>query len=295
MHKINSTNKKKNLLIHVVFIILSAIIILPLFYVISISLSTSGDIVKYGYRLIPMHFDLTSYQYLFQVPKQIITGYGISIIVTLMGTVLGLVLSSTIAYVMTRRDYRYRKITSLYVFFTMLFNGGLVPFYMVMTKILHVQNTIFALVIPYSINAWFTMLMKGFMQTIPFEIIESAKIDGSSEFKTFIRIILPLSLPAIATVGLFYAFAYWNDWWLAMLFISKESLVPLQFMLYRTMNNLAYLLSTVSTAVNVDLSKIPSESIRMAMAVLAAGPMLVIFPFFQKHFVKGLTVGSVKG
>lgn len=288
-------NRRQNLLINAIFIVISACVIIPLIYVISISLSTSGDIVKYGYRIVPVRFDLTAYQYLFQVPKQIITGYKISIIVTLMGTALGLALSASIAYVMTRRDYRYRKITSFYVFFTMLFNGGLVPFYMVMTKMLHVQNTIFALVIPYSINAWFTMLMKGFMQTIPFDIVESAKIDGSSEFRTFIRIILPLSAPALATVGLFYAFAYWNDWWLAMLFIDKESLVPLQFMLYRTMNNLAYLLSTVSTVMNIDLSKIPGESIRMAMAVLAAGPMLIIFPFFQKNFVKGLTVGSVKG
>ena len=291
----NEISKKPNILINVLFIIISIVVIIPLAYVVSISFSTSGDIVKYGYTLIPHTFSLTAYEYLFQVPKQIITGYGVSIAVTLMGTALGLALSSSIAYVMTRRDYRYRKITSLYVFFTMLFNGGLVPFYIVMTKILHVQDTILALVIPYSINAWFTMLMKGFMQNIPFEIIESAKIDGSSEFKTFLKIIIPLSKPALATVGLFYAFAYWNDWWLAMLFVEKESLVPLQFMLYRTMNNLSYLLSTVSSVMNVDMSKIPSESIRMAMAVLAAGPMLFIFPFFQKYFVRGLTVGSVKG
>lgn len=287
--------RRTRLLINAVFIVLSGLVVVPLLYVVSISLSTSGDIVRHGYRLVPARFDLTAYEYLLQAPQQIKTGYLISIIVTVLGTALGLVLSSSIAYVMTRRDYRYRKITSFYVFFTMLFNGGLVPFYMVMTKILHVQNTILGLIIPYSINAWFTMLMKGFMQMIPFEIVESAKIDGSSEFRTFLMIIIPLSTPAIATVGLFYAFAYWNDWWLAMLFIDKAGLVPLQFMLYRTMNNLAYLLSTVSTAVNVDLSRIPSESIRMAMAVLAAGPMLVVFPFFQRYFVKGLTVGSLKG
>jgi putative aldouronate transport system permease protein len=287
--------RKPNIAVNLLFIILSILVVIPLIYTVSISFSTTSDIMKYGYTLVPHTFDLTAYNYLFQVPKQIITGYTISIIVTIMGTVLGLMLSSSIAYLMTRRDYRYRKITSFYVFFTMLFNGGLVPFYMVMTRILHLQDTIFALVIPYSINAWFTILMKGFMQTLPFEIIESAKIDGSSEFRTFLKIILPLSKPALATVGLFYAFAYWNDWWLAMLFINKESLVPLQFMLYRTMNNLSYLLSTVSMVVDVDMSKIPSESVRMAMAVLAAGPMLVIFPFFQRYFVKGLTVGSVKG
>jgi putative aldouronate transport system permease protein len=287
--------KRSNILINATFIIISAIVVVPLLYLVSISLSSSVDLQKYGYRLLPIKIDLTSYRYLFRVPKEITSAYMVSIVVTAMGTALGLALSSSIAYVISRRDYRYRSITTFYVFFTMLFNGGLVPWYMVMTKILHVQNTIFALVIPYSINAWFTMLMKGFMQKIPFEIVESAKIDGSSELGTFLKIILPLSRPAIATVGLFYAFAYWNDWWLAMLFIDKGSLVPLQFMLYRTMNNLAYLLSTVSTAVNVDLSRIPGESIRMAMAALAAGPMLIIFPFFQRHFVKGLTLGSTKG
>ena len=287
--------KRSNILINATFIIISAIVVVPLLYLVSISLSSSVDLQKYGYRLLPIKVDLTAYRYLFRVPKEIASAYMVSIVVTTMGTALGLALSSSIAYVISRRDYRYRSITTFYVFFTMLFNGGLVPWYMVMTKILHVQNTIFALVIPYSINAWFTMLMKGFMQKIPFEIVESAKIDGSSELGTFLKIILPLSRPAIATVGLFYAFAYWNDWWLAMLFIDKGSLVPLQFMLYRTMNNLAYLLSTVSTAVNVDLSRIPGESIRMAMAALAAGPMLIIFPFFQRHFVKGLTLGSTKG
>lgn len=281
--------------IHLIFIIISMLVIVPLLYVVSISLSTSNDISLHGYSLIPREWDLTAYKYIFQAPRQIITGYYVSIAVTILGTTLGLALSSSLAYVMTRKDYRYRNITSLYVFFTMLFNGGLVPFYMVMTKILHVENTIFALFIPYSINAWFTMLMKGFMQTIPFEIIESSKIDGSSEFNTFIKLIIPLSTPALATVGLFYAFAYWNDWWLAMLFISKESLVPLQFMLYRTMNNLSFLLTTVSSSINVDISNIPSEGLRMAMAVMAAGPMLIVFPFFQKYFVKGLTVGSVKG
>lgn len=284
-----------NAALNIVFIVMSILVLIPLVYIVSISFSTSNDISQYGYTIIPYHFDITAYKYLFQAPKQIVTGYFISILVTMLGTTLGLILSSSLAYVMTRKDYRYRNITSMYVFFTMLFNGGLVPFYMVMTKILHVQDTIFALFIPYSINAWFTMLMKGFMQTLPFEIIESAKIDGSSEFNTFVRIILPLAKPALATVGLFYAFAYWNDWWLAMLFINKESLVPLQFMLYRTMNNLAFVLSTVSSAINVDLSNIPNESLRMAMAVLAAGPMLIVFPFFQKYFVKGLTVGSVKG
>lgn len=279
----------------IVLTMLSVLTILPLVYLISVSFSTDRAIVEHGYTLIPKEFTLEGYKYILRVPKPIITGYTVTIIVTLLGTGLGLALSSSLAYVMARRDYRYSKITSFIVFFTMLFNGGLVPSYMLMTKFLHVQNTIWGLVIPYSISPWFTMIMKGFMQTLPFETVESAKIDGAKEFRTFISIILPICKPAIATVGLFYAFAYWNDWWLAMLYISKESLIPLQFLLYRTLSNLSYILNNISSLLSVNMSNIPSESVRMGMAVLAAGPMLIIFPFFQKYFVKGLTVGSVKG
>lgn len=283
------------LVLYFILSILAVIVLLPLIYIISISFSSDGDILKYGYTIIPHHFYITAYTYLFKDPGQLINAYIISITVMILGTTLGLLLSSSLAYVMIRKDYRYSRHTNFYVFFTLLFNGGLVPFYMVMTNILHVQDTLFALFIPYSVNAWFTFLMKGFMQGMPFEIIESSKIDGSSELNTFLKIVLPLSKPALATVGLFYAFAYWNDWWLAMLFINNEKLVPLQYFLYRTMDNITYLLQHVSTVENVDLSKIPGESIRMAIALLAAGPMVIVFPFIQKFFVKGLMVGSVKG
>lgn len=288
-------DKISKLAMHMILGILSIITIIPLIYLISVSFSTNEGIVKYGYTLIPKTFTLEGYKFIFATPKAIITGYTITITVTILGTLLGLALSSSLAYVMSRKDYRYSKFTTFFVFFTMLFNGGLVPTYMLMTKFFHVQNTIWGLIIPYSISPWFTMIMKGFMQTLPFEIVESAKIDGATEFKTFIRIILPVAKPAIATVGLFYAFAYWNDWWLAMLYINKESLIPLQFLLYRTLSNLSYMLNNMSSLLNVNIGSIPSESVRMGMAVLAAGPMLVLFPFFQKYFVKGLTVGSVKG
>lgn len=282
--------------IKIVFLtILSVLTILPLFYLLSVSFSTDRGIVENGYTLIPREFTVEGYSFILRAPKPIITGYMVTIAVTILGTALGLILSSTLAYVMARKDYRYSRITSFIVFFTMLFNGGLVPSYMLMTKFFHVQNTLWGLIIPYSISPWFTMIMKGFMQTLPFETVESAKIDGASEFRTFISIIVPICKPAIATVGLFYVFAYWNDWWLAMLYITKENLIPLQFLLYRTLSNLSYILNNMSSLLNVNMKNIPSESVRMSMAVMAAGPMLIIFPFFQKYFVKGLTVGSVKG
>ncbi|HEY5585973.1 MAG TPA: carbohydrate ABC transporter permease [Ruminiclostridium sp.] len=285
------------ILINIWFIIFSVFCILPILYVVAISFSKELDIVTLGYRLIPSNISLKAYEYILRKPTLIINSYTISIIVTVSGTFLSLFLTSMLAYAISRKDYRYRKITSFYIFFTMLFNGGLVPWYILVAKYLHMKDSILALILPYTIAAWFVLLMKGFMGGIPDSIIESAKIDGASEFKAFFKIILPISKPALATVGLFNVLMYWNDWWLGMLFINNEKLVPLQLMLYRIMSNIAFMTSGVaSTQVTaLNLSDLPNESARMAMCMLAAGPMLFIFPFFQKYFVKGLTLGAVKG
>lgn len=277
------------------FILISIVMVIPLIYVLSVSVTSDSDIVHYGYSLIPKHITGLAYSYLLQTPKQLLNAYFITIIVTVLGTALSLVLTATVAYVMTRRDYRYHRITTFYVFFTMIFNGGLVPTYMVVTKILHLQDTLFALFLPYGVSAWFAMLMRGFLMSLPFEIIESAKIDGASELRIFTVIIVPLSKPALATVGLFYALAYWNDWWLALLYISDANLVPLQYLLQSIMSNLEHLTSHMQAGLNINLDQIPGESVRMAIAVLAIGPMMFVFPFFQKFIVKGLTLGAVKG
>lgn len=280
---------------HLFFILTSIVTVIPLIYVLSVSLTSDSDITHYGYSLIPQHITGKAYTFLLQTPKQLINAYFITIIVTVVGTILSLVLTTTVAYVMTRRDYRYHRITTFYVFFTMLFNGGLVPTYMVMTKILHLQDTIFALFLPYGVSAWFAMLMRGFLMGMPIEVIESAKIDGASELRIFAGVIVPLSKPALATVGLFYALGYWNDWWLAMLYISDANLVPLQYLLQSIMSNLEHLTSHMQAGLNINLDQIPGESARMAIAVLAIGPMMFVFPFFQKYIVRGLTLGAVKG
>lgn len=286
---------KLKILFIIVLCLVSVTILVPLLYIVSISFSSDKSIVEYGYRLIPKEFSWQAYKYLFKAPGELLDSYAVSVSVTICGTILGLFLSTTLAYLMIRKDYKFSRFTTYFVFFTMLFNGGVVPWYMVMKNMLHLGNTFFALFIPYSISAWFTLLMKGFMASVPFEIIESGTIDGASEFKIFVKLVLPVCKPALATVALFYAFMYWNDWWLAMLFINDDKLVPLQYMLYRMLNNLDFLLKNISTSLNVDFTSIPNESVRMAVAVLAAGPMLFVFPFFQKYFVRGLTVGSVKG
>ena len=275
--------------------VISLIIVVPLLYVVSISFSTDRAIVEYGYRLIPGEFSTRAYDYLLGAPSEILRAYAVSAAATACGTALGVFLSSTLAYVMIRKDYKFSKATSYYVFFTLLFNGGVVPWYLVMQTVLNLGNTFFALFIPYSVSAWFTLLLKGFMSNTPYEIIESGKMDGASELSIFTSLVLPVNKAGIATVALFYMFLYWNDWWLAMLFMTTERFVPIQFMLYRMLNNIEFILRNLSTALSVDHREIPSEAVRMAVAILAAGPMLFVFPFFQKHFIKGITVGSIKG
>ncbi|WP_010277734.1 carbohydrate ABC transporter permease [Paenibacillus senegalensis] len=281
--------------IHSFFIMVTLCMVVPLLLVISISFSDEETLIRGGYKLFPEQFSLTAYETVFQYPGQLLRAYGVTIFVTVAGTITGLLLTAMIGYTISRRDYRYRKITTFYIFFTMLFSGGLVPFYIMMTKYLQLKDTIWVLIIPYLLNPFYVMIMKGFMDKMPLEVIESAKIDGANEWKIFFRIILPLATPALATVGLFIGFTYWNDWWLGLLFIDNEKLVPLQLLLYRTMNSIEFFaMNAQYISGNIDLSQFPSLSTRMALAILGAGPMLFVFPFCQKYFVKGMTVGSLK-
>ncbi|WP_135547845.1 carbohydrate ABC transporter permease [Paenibacillus cymbidii] len=288
-------SKTAPIVINVFFTLLSIAIIIPLLLVVSISLTKESALLESGYHLIPKQLSLTAYELILQSPKQLLTAYGVTVLVTVIGTIVSVLLTSMLAYTISRKDYRYRRVTTLFVFFTMLFNGGLVPFYILVTQYLHLKDSIWALIIPYLLNPFYVLIMKGFLDKLPPEIFESAKMDGASELRIFATIVLPLSLPALATVGLFISFIYWNDWWLGLLFINEPKLVPLQLLLYRIMNTIEFLTNNISLVnVQIDLTTFPSLSARMAMAVLAAGPMMFIFPFFQRYFVAGLTVGSVK-
>lgn len=284
------------IIISIILISFALTCIIPIIAVLSISLSDEMDILRHGYRLIPKKISLTAYEYIFKVPKQIIQGYFISLSVTGVGTALSLFIIALIAYPLSRRDFKYRNPLAFYIFFTMLFNGGLVPWYILIVRYLHLKDTWWVLILPYLVLPWFVLLLKTFFQQIPIGIIESAKLDGASELRTFFTIVVPLSKPALAAIGLFILLRYWNDWWLPLLYIESENLVPLQYMLHRMMANIQFLTQQLrTTQMTIDISKLPNESARMAMCILAAGPMLFIFPFFQKYFVKGLTVGAIKG
>lgn len=299
----DSKNKKKGAIrffIHLAFILLCVAIIVPFALLIAISFSSEKDIYSQGYRLIPKNVDLSAYKLLFSAPEVIVNSYIVTILVTIIGSLVGLSITSMIGYVISRKDYRYRKVVTFFVVFTMLFSGGMVSYYLVMTRILHVQNTLWALILPGLVSAYYIILMRGFMSDIPMEIIESAKIDGASEVKIFVKIVFPLSKPALATVGLFIAFNYWNEWYNALLFMDGNKIVPLQLLLVRMLNNVDAMTSNPQVLQQMmisgmDVSAIPTLTLRMATAIVAVGPMLLVFPFFQKFFTKGITLGSVKG
>lgn len=291
-------NKKislSGLNIHFILILFTLFCVLPIILVIVISFMKEKEIFTTGYTFFPKQLTFSAYKQIFLNPKQLFTSYSVTIITTLAGTIVGLWLTASMAYAISRKDYRFRKILAFFVFFTMLFNGGLVPTYIMIVSWLHINNTIFALLYPYLCGAFNVLLMRSFFRTIPDALIESAKIDGAREIRIFVQLILPLSKPGIATVGLFIAFSYWNDWFQSLMYTNDLKLISLQYLLVSIMKNIEFLNSAAGRMLGGAAVDLPQYSARMAMCVLAAGPMLFIFPFFQKYFVKGLTVGSIKG
>lgn len=292
--------KKSNILsrifLNLIMIAVALFCVVPLVYIVSASFSSKAALTEYGYTLIPKEFDLAAYEYVLKSPKQILTAYGVTIFVTVVGTVISLLFTSMLGYVMSRKDFKYHRILSFLVLFTLLFNGGMVPTYITINNFYKLGDKIWAQLLPYIIVPWHVFLMRGFFNNVPMSLIEAARMDGAGEIRTFFRIVVPISKPAFATVGLFTAFTYWNDWYLSLMYINEANLQSLQYYLYRIMNNINFMTSSMMSAqVTIDMSKIPSESARMALCVIAAGPMLLIFPFFQKYFVKGISIGAVKG
>ncbi|MDR3167801.1 MAG: carbohydrate ABC transporter permease [Treponema sp.] len=293
-YKTNSAINK--LLINGLFILVSMACTIPLLFIVSASFTSRAALSLKGYTLFPSVFSLEAYRYIFKIPLPLIAAYGVTLLVTTAGTVTSLLCTSMFAYAIARRDFKYHKLFSFLLLFTLLFSGGMVPSYIMISRYYHLKNTILVLILPYVIIPWHVFLMKGFFMDMPVSLIEAAKLDGAGEATIFFRIVMPISKPALATIGLFCAFTYWNDWWLSLLYIDNPRLTSLQYYLYRIMNNIQFLTSSMQNmSLSIDFSQLPGETARMALCVLAVGPMLFIFPFFQKYFVRGLTVGAVKG
>ena len=256
---------------------------------------TEEKIIRYsGYSILPRGFTLAAYKLAFQYPEKILRGYGVSIFITAVGTLAGLFLITMTAYVLSRKTFKYRNTLAFYFFFTTLFNGGMVSTFIFYIRYLHLKDNFLALILPGMFHVFYLLIMRSFVSAIPQALIESAKIDGAGEFKIFLRIILPLLPSGLATIGLFMALGYWNDWYNAMLYINDPLKFPLQYMLYDTLMR-AQAFAQIASLVGVRVENLPTYSLKLAMAVVVTGPIILLYPFVQKYFIKGITIGSVKG
>lgn len=284
-----------NVIAYIVLGVLSIACLLPFIMIFTGSLTSQEAIFRDGYRLIPSEFSTEAYRLIFKNPLVILHSYGVTIFVTVVGTGLSLFITSMAAYVLSSKDFKYRNKFSFYFYFTSIFGGGLVPWYILMVRHLHMRDNIMALIVPLLVNSVYIIIMRSFIQSsIPSVLQESAKIDGANDFRIYLVITLPLSKAALATIGLFTALIYWNDWYNAMLFINKEELYPLQYFLHALLSK-ADFMKSVASQTGVPTVEMPTESLKLAMTVVATGPIILLYPFLQKYFVKGITIGAVKG
>ncbi|SFB54598.1 putative aldouronate transport system permease protein [Cohnella sp. OV330] len=286
-----------NIVFNLIAGIFAFLCVFPFVFVVIISFTEEKTLATDGYRIIPKAWSLDAYQYIFKTGDTLLRSYGVTILVTVIGTVVSLLLISLYAYAVSRRSFAYRRFFSLFAIFTMLFSGGMIPTYIVVTQLLGLKDSIWALILPLALNAFYIMILRTFYITgIPDAIIESGKIDGAGEFRIFSTIVLPLSLPGLATIGLFSTLGYWNDWFNALLYIDDPNKVPLQAMLMRIESSMQFIQqNSANGSISLEvLQSMPQDTARMAMVVLATVPIIFAYPFFQRYFVQGLTVGGVK-
>ena len=290
------TNRGFRIGSHIVLIILSVIVILPLLLVISSSFTDEQTLLSGGYKLFPVAPNLDAYKYLI-AGGSIFRSYGITIFVTAVGTGLGLLMTLLLAYALSIKDLPFRRAMSFYVFFTLLFNGGLIPTYMMYVNAFHIKNTVWALIVPaLMVNAFYVTIARSFFQSnIPEEVIEAARIDGAGEISTLFKIVLPMALPILATLGLMIGLGYWNNWTNGLYYITDQKLFSIKQLLTEMVRNMQALQSGQFTQAMDQAANLPSTAIKMATAVLGVIPVMIAYPFFQKYFVKGMTLGAVKG
>jgi len=282
---------------HTVLILFSAACIIPFILLISASLTDQNSIVANGYSLFPREFSTAAYEYLFLRGEDILRAYGVSIFVTIVGTSVGLSITLLMAYPLSRSETPYRGLILFLVFFSMLFSGGMIPSYLVYASVLGLKNTIWVLIIAGVLtNGYYIMMMRIFMQgSISKDLIESAQLDGASEYRILWSIIIPTSTPILAVIGLFTAIFYWNDWQTGMIYITKPDLYSIQNLLQRIMQDIQFIQSNMSANAGEAMAQMPSDTVKMAIAVCGSLPILIAYPFFQKYFIKGIMFGAVKG
>lgn len=292
--KASKSTKLFYVICYTVVALVAFICLIPFIIMVSGSFSSEQALRFEGFGILPKDFTLSAYALIFKTPMAVLKAYGISIFITVAGTVCGLLLTTLTAYVLSRKDFKYRNAFSFFFYFTTLFNGGMVCTYIFYIQYLHLKDSLLALILPGMFNVFYLLVMRTFATSVPAALIEAAKIDGAGEFRIFFQVVMPLLKSGMATIGLFLALGYWNDWYNAMLYINTEDLYPLQYMLYSLMQK-TQALAGIAGKAGIAVSDLPSNSLKMAMAVVATGPILLVYPFVQKYFVKGVAVGSVKG
>lgn len=276
---------------HVLTILFCVICVVPLAIVVSGSLSEERTLLTEGYQLLPQRITFDAYQIVLEGGR-VIRAYGVSAIITIGGTGLGLLCTAGLAYAIANPRYRLSRSLAYFVYLPLLFSGGLVPFYILVTQVLHLGNSLWAVILPLAVNPFFVFVAVAYFRTLPSEIIEAARVDGAGELMIYLRVVLPISVPILATVGLFYAIVYWNDWFMALLFISDPNSQPLQLVLRRLVDSADSARDLVRMVGGIP---VPGYSLRMAVTVLTVAPILLAYPFVQRFFVRGLTLGAVKG
>jgi putative aldouronate transport system permease protein len=286
-----------NVFMNLLMMIVCLLALIPIYVIVISSVTSEAALTENGYRLWPEEFSTTAYTFLFGQGSILITAYINTILSTVAGTVLAVAMVGLYAYAISRDNFKFKTFFTFYAFFTMLFGGGLVAYYMVMRQVLTIQNSLWALFLPSAFSPFWVIVMRTFYKAnVPVEVIESARIDGASEWRTLLQIVLPLSIPGLATVALFSAIGIWNNFFNCLLLVDEAKYYSLQFTIYTTLNNIRFLLENADKMQGlVNVSELPSQTFRMAMAVVTVGPIIFAYPFFQKYFVRGLTIGAVKG
>ena len=283
-------------IISYIFVSIWALIcLLPFVLVVSASFSSESVIAKEGFGLLPKKFTLSAYELVFRNPQMILGSYGVTIALTVCGTIVGLFIIAMTGYALQRKDFPFRNALSFFIYFTTLFSAGMAPTYIWISRYLNLNGSYMAVFLQLLMSPWLIILMKNFAKSVPYEITESGKIDGAGDFKIFLSLIFPMLKPALATIGLFLALGYWNEWYQSSLFLSSNvKIIPLQFNLYRVVNEAQSLKNSIAGQY-VTVTDLPTETLKMATACLATGPIVLLYPFVQKYLVKGVVVGAVKG
>ena len=282
-----------NILGYLVVGSIALVAVFPFIVLLASSFTSEHAIVNHGYSIIPREFSVDAYSLIFRNPQKILRAYGVTLFVTGFGTLCSLFLSSMAAYTLSRKEVRYRNGLAFFLYFTTLFSGGLAPTYIIVSTVFHLKNTLAILVLGPMFSVLNILILRNyFMHSVPASLVESARMDGAGDFSVFIRIILPLTTPVLASIGLFTALFYWNDWWTAMLYVERDRLFPLQYVLYQILSSVTVAANIVN---NVATLSMPKETLKLAMTVISIGPIVLGYPFVQRYFVKGITLGAVKG